>query len=49
MNVMLIGAGLNIILDPVLMFGLDMGVKGAAIATVLSQVVSSHLVVSVLP
>ncbi|KKG88933.1 multidrug transporter MatE [Methanosarcina mazei] len=41
MNVMLIGAGLNIILDPVFMFGLDMGVKGAAIATVLSQVVSS--------
>jgi putative MATE family efflux protein len=41
MNAMLIGAGLNIILDPVFIFGLDMGVQGAAIATVLSQAVSS--------
>lgn len=36
-----IGAVINIILDPVLMFGFDMGVAGAAIATVLSQVVSA--------
>ncbi len=41
MNAMLIGAGLNIILDPILMFGFGMGVQGAAIATVLSQAVSS--------
>lgn len=41
MNAMLIGAGLNIILDPILMFGFGMGVKGAAIATVLSQAVAS--------
>ena len=32
----LIGAGLNIILDPVFIFGMDMGVKGAAVATVIS-------------
>lgn len=41
MNAMLIGAGLNILLDPVFMFGFGMGVQGAAIATVLSQAVSS--------
>ena len=37
----LIGAVLNIVLDPVLIFGLNMGVRGAAIATVLSQAVSA--------
>lgn len=36
-----IGAGINIMLDPILMFGFGMGVKGAAIATVVSQVVSA--------
>lgn len=36
-----IGAVINIILDPILIFGLQMGVKGAAIATVLSQAVSA--------
>jgi putative MATE family efflux protein len=37
MYTMLIGAGLNILLDPIFIFWLDMGVKGAAIATVISQ------------
>jgi putative MATE family efflux protein len=41
MNSMLVGGGLNILLDPVFMFGFGMGVKGAAIATVLSQAVAS--------
>ena len=41
MNAMLIGGGLNILLDPLFMFGFGMGVKGAAIATVLSQAVAS--------
>ena len=36
----LIGAVLNLILDPVFIFGLSMGVSGAALATVLSQMVS---------
>ena len=36
-----IGAVINIVLDPILMFVFDMGVKGAAVATVLSQTVSA--------
>ena len=36
----LIGAGANIILDPILIFALDMGVQGAALATILSQACS---------
>ena len=35
------GAICNIILDPIFIFGLDMGVSGAALATVISQVVSA--------
>lgn len=35
----LISAGINIILDPILIFGFDMGVKGAAYATIFSQFV----------
>ena len=34
------GGIVNIALDPVFIFGLDMGVKGAALATVISQMVS---------
>ena len=41
----LIGAVLNIILDPVFIFGFDMGVKGAALATVISQTISAIWVV----
>ena len=36
-----IGAVINIILDPIFIFGLGMGVKGAALATVLSQAVGA--------
>ncbi len=36
----LLGAMLNLVLDPVFIFGLHMGVSGAALATVLSQCVS---------
>lgn len=36
----IVGAVLNIALDPLLMFGLDMGIKGAAYATIISQGVS---------
>ena len=41
MMTVLIGAVLNIILDPILIFGFDMGVSGAAVATVFSQAVSA--------
>lgn len=37
----LIGALLNILLDPILIFGFNMGVKGAALATILSQACSA--------
>ncbi len=40
-----IGAVLNIILDPVLIFLLGLGVRGAAIATVISQAVSAAWVI----
>ena len=41
MLTVLIGAVLNIILDPVFIFILHLGVRGAALATVISQFVSS--------
>lgn len=37
----MIGAIINIALDPVFIFGFDMGVKGAAVATVIAQTVSA--------
>ena len=36
----IVGALANIILDPIFIYGLDMGVKGAALATVISQTLS---------
>lgn len=36
-----IGAVINIVLDPIFIFGFHMGVKGAALATVLSQAVGA--------
>ena len=44
----LIGAVSNIILDPIFIFGLGMGVKGAALATILSQALSCIWVLSFL-
>lgn len=41
MATVLIGAVTNIVLDPVFIYGFDMGVKGAAIATILSQTLSA--------
>lgn len=40
----MIGAVINIILDPIFIFALHMGVKGAALATVLSQAVGTFWV-----
>jgi len=44
----IVGAVSNIILDPILIYGLDMGVRGAALATILSQALSCVWVVSFL-
>ena len=41
MLTVVIGAVVNIILDPVFIFGLGMGVQGAALATILAQTVSA--------
>ncbi len=41
----IIGAVINIALDPLFIFGLDMGVRGAAIATVISQAISAIWVI----
>ena len=48
MMTVLIGAVCNIVLDPIFIFGLNMGVRGAALATVISQGVSCVWVVSFL-
>lgn len=44
MAAMLTGAILNILLDPVFIFVFDMGIQGAAIATVISMTVSAGMV-----
>lgn len=48
MKTVIIGAALNIVLDPVFIFAFGMGVKGAALATVISQAVSCAWVISFL-
>lgn len=48
MLTVVIGAFLNLILDPVFIFSLNMGVQGAAAATILSQLVSALWVLSFL-
>ncbi|MDE6453771.1 MAG: MATE family efflux transporter [Muribaculaceae bacterium] len=44
MMTMVIGAAVNIALDPVFIFGLDMGIRGAAIATDIAMCVSAVFV-----
>jgi putative MATE family efflux protein len=44
----IIGAVTNIILDPIFIYGMDMGVRGAALATIISQALSCVWVVSFL-
>lgn len=48
MMTVLIGAICNIVLDPIFIFGLKMGVRGAALATIISQGVSCVWVVKFL-
>jgi putative MATE family efflux protein len=44
MLIMASGAVLNVILDPIFIFALDLGIRGAAIATVISMFMTSILV-----
>ena len=46
MYTMILGASINIILDPIFIFGLNLGIKGAAYATVISQFVALCWVLS---
>ena len=48
MLTIILGAVLNVVLDPVFIFGLDLGVRGAAVATVISQAVSCGWVLAFL-
>ena len=43
-----IGAVFNIVLDPIFIFGFHMGVKGAALATIISQMLSCVWIISFL-
>ena len=46
MRNVVIGALINIVLDPLFIFGFNLGVKGAAIATIIAQAISAILVIS---
>lgn len=48
MTAMMIGGCTNIVMDPVLIFGCGMGIKGAALATLFSRMVSTGLYLSYL-
>lgn len=45
MITMFFSAGLNIVLDPIFIFGLDMGMAGAALATIIAQGIASIWVI----
>lgn len=49
MKCMMTGALINVILDPVFIFDFNMGVKGAAIATILGQFVAGFLCLAYIP
>ncbi len=48
MTAVLCGAIMNTVLDPIFIFSFDMGVRGAAIATIISQLVSSLFIIATL-
>lgn len=49
MILLVVGAIINIILDPVFIFGLNMGVTGGAIATIIGQLVSCIMALVYIP
>ena len=49
MRSMMIGAALNVILDPIFIFYFGWGVQGAALATIIGQVVSGIIALAYLP
>lgn len=48
MLTVMLGAVVNLVLDPILIYGLNLGVKGAAIATIIAQTCSAVWVLSFL-
>lgn len=46
MMTMFLGAGINILLDPLFIYGFQMGMEGAALATILSQFISMIWILS---
>ena len=48
MLTVMLGAVVNLVLDPILIYGLNLGVKGAAIATIIAQACSAVWVLSFL-
>lgn len=48
MMMLVIGAIINIILDPIFIFGFNMGVKGGALATIIGQIISCLIAVKYL-
>lgn len=49
MIMLLVGAIINIILDPIFIFGLSLGVKGGALATIVGQIISCLIAVIYIP
>lgn len=49
MKSMMLGAGMNVVLDPIFIFLLDLGVAGAAIATILGQMAAGIICIAYLP
>ncbi len=45
MIIIIVGTLVNIILDPILIFTLNMGISGAALATVIAQIVTTILII----
>ena len=49
MRSMMIGAALNVVLDPIFIFVFRWGIQGAALATIIGQIVSGVIALAYLP